>query len=206
MPRGAAEHADFLQNSYVRATVDSAWSVIINRQFIISAWANANLLSLFRIKQHIERETHQPLTLEALLHAEPPRTNHQKRSWWSNIESKSRCVAGSHHAAGASEHDTCRSIQGDICAYAHTLRRGLPSNVDVTEFLTLLHRAITNRALNMALRKTIDQSLGALFVGPDSRCVTRFGRQALADILEQCLNTVEDDYQSLQAKMRQFRR
>ena len=43
MPRGAAEHADFLQNGYVRATVDSSWSVIIGGQFSSNAWANASL-------------------------------------------------------------------------------------------------------------------------------------------------------------------
>ena len=204
---GAAEHADFLQNSYVRATVDSAWSAIIDGRRISSTWANAELISLSRIQQHIEQETHVPVTLEMLLHAEPPRTKHQKRSWWSNVESISRCVAGYHHAVGASEHDTCRSIQDDICAYAQTLRRGLPSNVDVAEFFALLHRAITNRSSNMALRKTIDQSLSDdLPVGPHGQRVTMFGRQALADILERCLDIAKDDDQKLQTDMRQFRR
>jgi uncharacterized protein YchJ len=207
MPRGAAEHADVLEDSYVTATVDSAWSAVMSRQDISSAWANARLLSLARIKQHIMRETHEPVTLEALLHAEPPRTKHQRRSWWSNMESISRCITTYHHAFSASEHDTCRSIQQDICAYAYTLRRGLPSDVDVTEFFALLHRAITNRAFNMALRKTIDKSLGDdLLVGPDGRCVTHCGRQALADILEQCIDTVLTDYQSLRNDVRQYRR
>ena len=207
MPHTAAEHADFLQNSYVQTTIDSAWSAIIDGQFISSAWANAGLLSLSRLKQHIKQETHAPVTLEALLHAEPPRTKHQKRSWWSNVESISRCVAGYHHAVGASEHDVCHSIHDDICAYAQILRRGLSRNVDITEFLTLLHRAITNRALNMALRTTIDQTLSDdLPVGPQGRRVTRFGRQALADILEQCLDIVKDDYQRLQIDMKRLRR
>ena len=92
-----------------------------------------------------------------------------------------------------------------FCAYAYILRRGLPSNVDVTEFFALLHRAITNRALNMALRKTIDKSLGDdLLVGPDGQCVTQFGRPALADILEHCIDTVLTDYQSLRDNMKQF--
>ena len=196
MPRGAAKHADVLENSYVTAT-----------GHIRTAWANARLLSLAKIKQHIMRETHEPVTLEALLLAEPPRTKHQKRSWWSNVESISRCIAAYHHAISASEHDKGRAIQQDIYAYAYVLRRGLPSNVDVTEFFALLHQAITNRALNMALRKTIGNSLGDdLFVGPDSRCVTQFGRQALADILEQCIDTVLTDYQSLRDDMKQFRR
>ena len=206
MPRGAAEHADVLENSYVTATVDSAWSAIMDWQDISGAWANARLLSLARIKQHIMRETHEPVTLEALLHAEPPRTKHQRRSWKSNVDSISRCIAAYHHAISASEHDSCRAIQQDICAYAYILRRGLPSNVDVTQFFALLHRAITNRALNMGLRKTIDKSLGDdLLVGPDGRCVTQFGRQALADILEHCIDTVLTDYQSLRDNMKQFR-
>ena len=205
--RGAAEHADFLQKAYVQTTVDSAWSVIIEKNFISSTWANARLLSLSRIKQHIKRETQEPVTLEMLLHADPLRTKHQKRSWWSNIESISRCVAGYHNAAGASEYDACRSIQDDICGYAQILRRGLSSNVDVTQFLTLLHRAITNRALNMALRKTIDQSLSDDFLaGPQGRRLTRFGREARADILEQCLDIVKDDYQRLKIDIWQFRR
>ena len=107
---------------------------------------------------------------------------------------------------GASEHDACRSIRGDICAYAHTLRRGLPNSVDVKQFLMLLHRTITNRALNLALHKTIDQSLSDdLLVGPVGRRVTEHGRQALADLLEQCLDIVEQDYQDLRTDMRQFR-
>ena len=112
-----------------------------------------------------------------------------------------------HHAISASNYDTAYAIQQHIYAYAYVLRRGLPSNVDVTEFFALLHQAITNRALNMALRKTIGNSLGDdLFVGPDSRCVTQFGRQALADILEQCIDTVLTDYQSLRDDMKKFRR
>ena len=86
------------------------------------------------------------------------------------------------------------------------LRRGLSSGVDVTQFLMLLHQFITNRALNMALRKTIDQSLSdGLPVGPIGRRVTEHGRQAFADLLEQCLAIVERDYQRLRADMRQFR-
>ena len=212
MPCGAAEHAAEQQETchaapraYVRATVDSAWSIVIDGQSISSTWANAELISLSRIQQHIEMETHAPVTLEMLLHAEPRQAKQPRRSWWSNVESISRCVAGYHHAVGASEHDLIRSIQGDICGYAYTLRRGLPSNVDVTEFFALLHRAITNRALNMALRKTIDKSLGNdLLVGPDGRCVTQLGRQALADLLEHCIDTVLTDYQSLRDNMKQF--
>ena len=206
MPCGAAEHAASLQNSYVRTTIQSAWTIITDGQIISPTWANSTLISLSRIQQHVERETHVPVTLEMLLHGDPHRWKYQKRSWWSNVESVSRCVAGYHHAFGASEHDSCRSIQRDICAYAHTLRRGLPNSVDVTQFLTLLHQGITNRALNMALRKTIDQSLSDdLPVGPIGRRVTEHGRQAFADLLEQCLAIVERDYQRLRTNMRQFR-
>ena len=125
-------------NGYVRTTVHSAWTYTFCR-----TWANARLISLSRIQQHIKRETHVPVTLEMLLHAEPQQTKYLKRSWWSNVESVFRCVAGYHYAFGASEHDSCRSIQGDICAYAHTLRRGLPSSVDVTQFLMLLHQGLS---------------------------------------------------------------
>ena len=179
----------------------------MDKHDISSAWANARLLSLARIKQHIVRYTHEPVTLEALRHAEPPQAKHQKRSWWSSMESISRCIAAYHHAVSASEHGSCRSIEQDICAYAYTLRQGLPSDVDVTEFFTLLHRAITNRALNMALRKTIDKSLDDdLRVSPDGRCVSQLGRQTLADILEQCVDTVQADYLRLRDNIRQFRR
>ena len=69
----------------------------------------------------------------------------------------------------------------------------------------LLHECIADRALNMALRKTIDQSLSDdLPVGPIGRRVTEHGRQAFADVLEQCLAIVERDYQRLRADMRQF--
>ena len=199
MPRSAAEHAAFLENSYATAIIDSAWSNVMRRQ-------DPRLLSLFRIKELIMKETHEPVTLEALLHAEPPRTRQQKRSWWSNIESISRCVAAYHHAISASEHDSCRLVRRDIFAYTFTLRRGLASNVDVTEFFTLLHRAITNRALNMALRAAVDKSLRDDFlVGPDSRCMAHSGRLALADILEHCLDSVKTDYEALRNRMKQLR-
>lgn len=136
----AEEHADIVQNSYARTTVDSAYTMVIDGQLLNRSWASSRLISLSRIQQHIERETHVPVTHEMLLLAEPQRTKHQKRSWKSYVESVSRCVAGYHHAFGASEHEECRSIQGDICAYAHTLRRGLPSSVDVTQFLVASSR------------------------------------------------------------------
>ena len=70
----------------------------------------------------------------------------------------------------------------------------------------VLHQGITNRALNMALRKTIGQSLSDdLPVGPVGRRVTEHGRQAFADVLEQCLAIMERDYQRLRTDMRQFR-
>ena len=94
MPRGAAEHADFLQNSYVGTTILSAWTM-----------TNVGLISLSRLQQHIERETHVPLTLNMLLHAKPQQTKSQNISWIYNLESVSRCVASYHHAFGASEHD-----------------------------------------------------------------------------------------------------
>ena len=222
MPCGAAEHSDLLQKIYVRATVDSAWSTIIDGQCISSMWSNAHmqqemlacdgmltkLISLSRIQQHIEQETHVPVTLEMLLHAGARRTKHQKISWWSNVEAICRCVQEYHHAVGASEHETCRSIQNDICAYAQMAKRGVRvPHVDVTEFLGLLYQAITNRALNMALRKTIDQSLSDdLLVSLHGRRVTMFGRHALADILERCLDIVKDDYLRLRTDLRKFRR
>ena len=67
MPRGAAEHAVFLQNSYVRTTVHSAWTM-----------ANAGLISLSRLQQHIERETHVPVTLNMLLHENRSRQSLRK--------------------------------------------------------------------------------------------------------------------------------
>lgn len=58
----------------------------------------------------------------------------------------------------------------------------------------------------MALRKTIDQSLeDDLPVGPAGRRVTDHGRQALAEILEHCLDIVKEDYQRLLHDMLQFR-
>ena len=212
VPCGAAEHSDLLQKIYVRATVHSAWSIImelsLNPEHIEANAKLAKLISLSRIQQHIEQETHVPVTLEMLLHAGPQRTKHQKISWWSNVEAICRCVQEYHHAVGASEHETCRSIQDDICAYAQMAKRGVRvPHVDVTEFLALLYQAIMNRALNMALRKTIDQSLSDdLLVSLHGRRVTMFGRHALADILERCLDIVKDDYQRLRTDMRQFRR
>ena len=213
MACGAAEHAAEQQETchaapraYVRATVDSAWSIIIDGQSISSTWANSELISLSGIQNHIAMVTHAPVTLEMLLNAEPRQTKQPKRSWWSNVESISRCVAGYHHAVGASEHDKIESIRADICGYAYTLRRGLPSHVDVTEFFPLLLRAIANRALKMALRTTLEHSLvDDLPVGPHGRPVTMCGRKALTDIFDVCLDIVKEDYEKLGNELRQFR-
>jgi len=78
--------------------------------------------------------------------------------------------------------------------------------VDVTEFFPLLLRAITNRAMNMALRTTIDHSLAHdLYVGPHGKPVTMSGRKALSDILEVCLDIVKEDYEKLGNELREFR-
>ena len=189
---------------HVRTTINTAWTYTFCR-----TWTKAKLISLSRIQRHIMRATHVPVTLEMLLHGQSEHTKHQRRSWWSHVESVFRCVADYDHAFVASEHDSCRCIQNDICAYAHTLRRGLPSSVDVTQFLMLLHRSIINRALNLALRKTIDQSFRPwtddLLVGPGGERMTDQAKQALSDLLEQCLETVEHDYQRFRTDMRQFR-
>ena len=77
--------------------------------------------------------------------------------------------------------------------------------LDVKQFLALLHRTITNRALNLALHKTIDQSLkDDLIVGPCGRRVSEEGQQTLADMLSQCLDIVDQEYQTLRSDMRQF--
>ena len=148
-----------------------------------------------------------PTTLDMLLHADPSEKM-QKRSWSGNLESVSRCVAAYHHAFGASEHDACLSIQNDICGWANRLRRDLPGNVDTTQFLTLLHQYIENRSFNMAVRTVIHQSLGSLYflIRPIGQRSDDRGRQAVADLLEQCLNVLQEDYASLQTTLRQFRR
>ena len=182
---GVSEHTEeqlevchAASRAYVRATVDSAWASIIDGQSISSTWANSDLVSKSAVQNHIAMLTRAPVTMDMLLNAEPQQTKQIRRSWWSNIESISRCVAGYHHAVGASEHDRIGSIRRDICGYAYTLRRGLPNHVDVTEFFPLLLRAITNRATNMALRTTIDHSLAhALHVGPHGKPVTMRGRK-----------------------------
>ena len=150
--------------------------------------------------------TYAPVTMDMLLNAEPQQRKKAKRSWWSNIESISRCVAGYHHAVVAYEHDKIESIRSDICGYAYTLRRGLPSHVDVTEFFPLLLRAITNRAMNMALRTTIDHSLAQdLHLGPHGKPMTMCGRKVLSDILEVCFDIVKEDYETLGNELREFR-
>ena len=97
-------------------------------------------------------------------------------------------------------------IEGYIRAYALRLRRGLPNCVDVTEFLMLLHCGITNRAMYAALRKTVEQSCSSdLLVGPGGQRVTEEARRALADLLAQCLDIVDQDYLKVRTDMRQFR-
>ena len=192
--------------AYVRSTVDSAWTTIIDGQCISSTWAESHLISKSAVQNHIAMSTHAPVTMDMLLNAEPQHNKQLKRSWWSNIESISRCVAVYHNAFVASEHYKIELIQRDICGYAYILRRGLPSHVDVTEFFPLLLRAIANRSMNMALRTTIDHSLAhALHVGPCGRPVTTSGRKALGDILEICLDIVKVDYEKLGIELREFR-
>ena len=183
-----------LENRYAAAIIDAAWSNVMRRQ-------DARLLSLDRIKELIMKDTFGPVTLKALLYAEPPRTRLQ-----GDVESIFRCVAAYRRAIIASEHDLCRLVQRRIYAYTFTLRRSLPTNVDVTEFCTLLHRAIMNRALNIALRAAVDKSLHDDFlVNPDSRSTAHFGRLALADMLEHCLDSVNTDYEALLDSMNQLR-
>ena len=192
--------------AYVRATVDSAWTTIIDGPPVNSCQPNSEIISLSGIQSHVAMVTYAPVTMDMLLNAEPQQTKQMRRSWWSNIDSISRCVAMYHHAVGASEHDKIESIRRDICGYAYTLRRGLPSHVDVTEFFPLLLRAIANRAMNMALRTTIDHSLAnGLYVGPHGKPVTMSGRKALSDILEVCLDIVKEDYEKLGNELREFR-
>ena len=150
--------------------------------------------------------THAPVSLDMLLKAEPRQAKKQKRSWWSNVESISRCVAKYHRAVGASELHEIESIREDICGYAYTLRRGLPSYVDVIDFFPLLLRAIANRAMDMALQTTIDHSIGHnLLVGPYGRPVTMCGRKALSGMLEVSLDIMKEDYEKLGNELREFR-
>ena len=81
MSCGAGEHAAVLQNNYVRTMIQSAWMVIIDEQ-----WAKSQKrikytpISLRRIKEHVERETHVPVTAEMLLYEEP-QNSIRKKSW-----------------------------------------------------------------------------------------------------------------------------
>ena len=188
-------------NDYIKSMAHSAWTYTFCHN-----WANTKMVSLSRIQQHIQRETHVPVTLDMLLQADLHVTKYQKRPWWSDVESTLRCVTRYHHAFCASEYESCALIQRYIRAYSLTLRRGLHSNVDVTEFLTLLHCGITNRALYEALQTTIDQARDEyLPVGPGGLTVSEDGRRVLADLLEQCLDIVDQDYQKIRTDMRQFR-
>ena len=187
-------------NDYVFAKVHTAWTYTFSRH-----WENADVISLPKIQQHLLRETHVPVSLEMLLYADPQQTKYRRRSWWSIVESVLRCVGSYQRAIGAAEHLSCRSIQRDLLEYSITLRRGLPNSVDVKQFLALLHRTITNRAWNLALHKTIDESLkDDLIVGPGGCRVSEKGQQTLADMLSQCLDIVDQEYQTLRSDMRQF--
>ena len=198
IPRGAAEQTDHRSNAYVRETIESAWT---------RASANARFVSRSSLQEKLEQEMLVPITLEILFHHDPPRRM-QNKSWPGALETVSRCGAAYHHAFGASEHDACLSIQNDICGWANRLRRDLPGNVDTTQFLTLLHQYIENRSFNMAVRTVINQSLGSLYfsVRPLGQRSDDRGRQAVADLLEQCLNVLQEDHARLQTNLRQFRR
>ena len=102
---GQLEVCHAASRAYVRATVGSAWSTAIDGQSISSTRANSELISLSAVQSHIAMVTDAPVTMDMLLNAEPQQTKQIRRSWWSSIESISRCVAGYHHAVGASEHD-----------------------------------------------------------------------------------------------------
>ena len=130
----------------------------------------------------------------------------QNISWWSNVQSISRCVAAYHDAFGASEHDACHTIREDISGYACALKRGLPNSADTSQFLGLLHRAIENRSFNMAQRKIIILSFDDhLLILPIGQRLDEETRRVVADVLEQCLEITQADYETLQADMRTFR-
>ena len=122
------------------------------------------------------------------------------------MQSISGCVAGYHHAFGASEHNACHTIREDVSGYTDTLRRGLSNSADTSQFLGLLHRAIENRSFNMALRQIISLSFDDhLLILPVGQRLDEETRRAIADVLVQCLEITQADYETLQADMRNFR-
>ena len=106
----------------------------------------------------------------------------------------------------AAEGDAVFTLFGRLL---HTMRNNdymtrLTATPKNSQDVMLFHRSIANRALNLALHKTIDQSLkDDLLVGPGGRRVTENGKQALADMLAQCLDIVDQEYQTLRSDMRQ---
>ena len=97
----------------------------------------------------------------------------------------------------------------DICEWADTLRRLLPSNVDRTHFLTWLHQYIENRSWTMALLSVIDRSLGSLceLVRPPGQHWTLYLHtvSACVGLLGHCLDIMQEDLEKLKTSLRQFR-
>ena len=192
--RGAREHKDNRFTAYVHATIESACTIVFDGQSVCRTWANTRLISQSSFRHSVEQKMHVPITLEMLLHPKLPaacpaerstgNSKRQMRSWISSLESVFGCVASYHHAFAASEHDACRAIRSKHGRYADTLEHGLPSNLHPKRLLALLHQALVDRSLSMALRKLVDHLLSDdLVLGPLGG--TRPGREAVSEILEQ---------------------
>ena len=94
-------------------------------------------------------------------------------------------------------------IAANIGQYAHTLRQMLHGGDRVTaDFLTLLHEWIENRALNMALRATINN---ALLDDPFWHYLTYQDRRAAVDIVDLCQVDVRAKGERLRAAMTAMR-
>ena len=161
--------------------------------------------SLFiRLKKAEANATQVPLTHAELFTASargPGLKPTTGGKWPTCIEMISRRVAAYHHAVNAGEHDQSLEIAENIGQYAHTLRQMVHED-DCHTFITLLHGWIQNRALNMALRSTVDK---AFEDDPFWRNLSDADRGAVVDQLEIREEAVRAKCDELRAAMQALR-
>ena len=121
--------------------------------------------------------------------------------WPTCMETISRCVAAYHHAVNAGEHNQSLEIGANIGQYAHTLRQMVHED-DCVTFVTLLHAWIENRALNMALRSTVNK---AFEDDPFWRNLSDADRGAVVDHLETRQEAVRAKSDELREAMQALR-
>ena len=137
-----------------------------------SAWASVSQRpvhlkheTFLALQQIVEQQLHMPVTYESLLLERGDVQRTPNKPWTSVVEGISRCVAAYTRASNATEQFeanaiACENIKKIILDYAQMLKQRIPGGAAArSQFATLLHKFIENRAFNMVLRTTVDGAL-----------------------------------------------